>query len=335
MSGITEVRYRELQEMLDPPGDRGQSMRGFDSEFVDIVDYIIRITYRIWEMKGVERIRDYYEKDTLIHTMGGEIVGSEAIVANTHATLAAFPDRTLWGDDVIWTGNDADGFYSSHRIVSNMTNLGDSEFGPATGRHATVITIADCAVKNNKVYEEWLVRDNLGLALQLGVDVDLAARSRAQARTPQTEAYLQRQQADVEAAGGGQVREAPIALALRELWLGDLAGALKRHYRPTVYAWAPGDRRLFGHGELAAFWSFLRLLCDSPVFSADHLCETQSAADAGREVALRWRISARHSGNGRPIYLLGVTHWHLQDGKVAKEWTVFDELALMSQICDV
>ena len=30
--------------------------------------------------------------------------------------------------------------------------------------------IADCAVRRNQVYEEWLVRDYKGLVLQLGLD---------------------------------------------------------------------------------------------------------------------------------------------------------------------
>ena len=332
MRKMTQVRYTDLGELLAPEGGRSQPMQGFDEEFVDIVDYIIRITYRIWEEKGVERIRDYYEPDMRIHTMSGEIVGSEAVVTNTHDTLRAFPDRTLWGDDVIWSGNEQDGFYSSHRIVSNMTNRGDSEMGPATGRHATVITIAVCAVRNNRVYEEWLVRDRLGLALQLGVDLQAAVK--AGVPTGEAAAYIERQGAATRAAEGGKVREAPIAKALPRLWLGDISSALREYYRPTVTVNAPGGRLLCGYGELAAFWQYLRELCLEPVFSADHLCETSVALDGKRAVALRWRVSAR-AANGRPVYILAVTHWQLQDDLVTEEWTVFDELSLMSQVCDV
>lgn len=308
-------------------------MQGFDAEFVDIVDYIIRITWRIWEMKGVERILDYYEEDMHIHTMSGEVVGSAAVVANTRDTLQAFPDRTLWGDDVIWSGNGQDGFYSSHRIVSNMTNLGAGEFGPATGRHATVITIADCAVKNNRIYEEWLVRDQLGLALQLGIDVDRLVAERARARTPEMRTWLQRQRADVAAAEGGPAKNAEIARDLKELWLGDITSLLQKRYWSTVTSSIPGAACLTGHGEVAAFWHSLRSLCENPVFSADHFCTRET--DTGRAEALRWRISAKHKKNRQPIYILGITHRLLQGGQVAEEWIVFDELALRVQVFDV
>ena len=37
-------------------------------------------------------------------------------------------------DDVIWSGNREDGYYSSHRIISPMTNEGPTLFGPEIGR---------------------------------------------------------------------------------------------------------------------------------------------------------------------------------------------------------
>lgn len=38
-------------------------MKGFDPEFTDVVDYILRITERIWEGKQVGLCRDYYSSD--------------------------------------------------------------------------------------------------------------------------------------------------------------------------------------------------------------------------------------------------------------------------------
>lgn len=335
MTDVTRVRYTELAELLAPVGARRQRLPGFEDEFVDIVDYIIRITHRIWEQKRVERILDYYEPEVRIHTMSGEIVGAEAVVTNTEETLKAFPDRTLWGDDVIWSKEKLDDFYSSHRIVSNMTNLGDSEFGPATGKPATVITIADCAVRNNRIHEEWLVRDRLGLALQLGLDPQAMAPAVARAQTPESKAYLAGQRANTQAAGGGVARDVRMAAVLRELWHGDFEAALRRYYRPTLVAQLPGARRVFGRGELAAFWHHLRGCCLAPCFSADHFCETPPDLDGKRAMALRWRVSARGKENDKPVYILGVTHWQLLDDRVTEEWTVFDGLALLSQLAEV
>ena len=35
-------------------------MIGFDSEYKNLKDYILKITYRIWEEKGLESLRDFY-----------------------------------------------------------------------------------------------------------------------------------------------------------------------------------------------------------------------------------------------------------------------------------
>ncbi|GIT57551.1 MAG: hypothetical protein Ct9H300mP18_09800 [Candidatus Neomarinimicrobiota bacterium] len=35
-------------------------MKGFAKQFKDLPDYILKITYQIWEDKDVEAIRDYY-----------------------------------------------------------------------------------------------------------------------------------------------------------------------------------------------------------------------------------------------------------------------------------
>ena len=43
-------------------------MEGFDSEFKNLKDYILKITYRIWEERGVERIRDYYGEKAPVKT---------------------------------------------------------------------------------------------------------------------------------------------------------------------------------------------------------------------------------------------------------------------------
>jgi len=43
-------------------------MNGFDSEFKNLKDFILKITYRIWEERGVERIRDYYGEKALVKT---------------------------------------------------------------------------------------------------------------------------------------------------------------------------------------------------------------------------------------------------------------------------
>ena len=43
-------------------------MKGFDSKYKDLPDYILKITYQIWEEKDVESINRYYAKGCLLYT---------------------------------------------------------------------------------------------------------------------------------------------------------------------------------------------------------------------------------------------------------------------------
>ena len=140
-----------------------------------LIDYIYGITYEIWEERGVELIRQYYGEDVEMYSLGGVSRGVESIVKGTYDTLASFPDRKLLPENVVWS-TDADGQYSSHRILSPMTNDGPSLYGPATNKQAWVRTVADCLVQDGVIIREWLMRDTLPLVLQLGFEPTAAAQ---------------------------------------------------------------------------------------------------------------------------------------------------------------
>ncbi len=146
----------------------------FTEEYATLTDYILGITYRIWEEKGVGLIRRYYGRDCTMLTQGGRVDGVEAVVSGTLETLHQFPDRQLYGEDVVWADHGpARGLLSSHRILTTGTHRGDGLFGPPTGKTFAIRAIADCFVKagTEQITEEWLVRDTGGIAVQLGVDV--------------------------------------------------------------------------------------------------------------------------------------------------------------------
>jgi len=184
---VPGIAGRDIAEMLAPQGSRRQPMDGFDADYADIVDYIIRCTHRIWEQKDIGLIDTHYAPDCLMHLMTGSIEGAAGVVANTVRTLAGFPDRTLVGDAVIWSEEGPSTYLTSHRILSSGTNLGPSDFGPATGRRVAFTTIAECLCRANLIVEEWLVRDNSALVLGLGLSPREVAREQAAAdRAPAT-----------------------------------------------------------------------------------------------------------------------------------------------------
>jgi hypothetical protein len=150
-----------------------QNLPGFDAKYLNIVDYILKITEEIWEQRAIWVIYDTYGTDIPIHSGAGTVCGVEEVVRGTLKTLSSFPDRKMGGEAVIWSTIGDNHFYSSHRIGSTATNLGDTVFGKATGKKVFFRTIADCLVTENRIVEEWLVRDNLHLIQQLGFNLSL------------------------------------------------------------------------------------------------------------------------------------------------------------------
>ncbi|MEM1188408.1 MAG: ester cyclase [Pseudomonadota bacterium] len=327
-----------------PQGDSG-NLPGFDAEFRDIVDYILRITYRIWEGKQVGLCRDYYSEDCPVYTLAGYSEGAEVVTANTLRTLAAFPDRSLHADNIIWGGDAESGFHSSHLITTHMTNHGPSEFGPATGREASIQVIAHCVCRDNRIVEEWLVRDNLSLARQLGVDIDawLAERVR-ETPAPEFRDWLDSEWKRVSQVSRTRQpypaddNEAFVAAALNNIWNANLVGDCNVIYDPSAVIHASARYDLQGIGSIAGFYMSILGSVPDARLSVDYLC-SQSMRDNSAYVAARWTLAGTHTGGslwgpptGAPILILGESHYRFKNGKVVEEWLVFDELAVLTQV---
>lgn len=326
---------------------RRQALGGFDADYSDIVDYIIRCTHRIWEEKNVGLCRSHYGENCHIHTLAGPVRGVEAVVANTLATLAAFPDRCLIGEDVIWSENAPGLFHTSHRIVSLMTHLGDDAFGPATGRRAQVTTIADCLVRENRIVEEWLVRDNAQLVRQLGLDPWAVARAQAnadRATDPAVHGWrtseLERIRASHSLAGPpppdhpASTLATMLEMAVNGANLGEAAKSLSS----GVEGRWPSGRRWFGRGGWIGAVNQLTAGLETPRLVIDHWA-ANALPHGDTAVALRWSLAGRHvrpgvygPATGRDMLVLGVSHYRLREGRVVEDVTVFDELALLRQL---
>ena len=76
-----------------------------------------------------------------------------------------FPDRKLFGEDVIGSEYENGTFYSSHRILSTASHLGKGFYGSPTGSKLTYRVIADCICRENKVIDEDLMTVPLRLSI--------------------------------------------------------------------------------------------------------------------------------------------------------------------------
>jgi predicted ester cyclase len=331
-----------------PPSSQRGTMKGFDPEFADIVDYILRITYRIWEGKQVGLCYDYYSEDCPIYTLAGYTEGAEQVTQNTMRTLAGFPDRTLHADNIVWGGDAETGYHSSHLICTNMTNLGPSEFGEPTGMQAQIQVIAHCVCKDNKVIEEWLVRDNYALAVQLGVDPLEYAREQAAkpldpdstfARwlTSEHERVSQQQRDKASYPTSGANNEDYISAALQNIWNARMLGDCNLLYAENARLHASAREDYDGLEKISRFYMEVLGSIPDAKISVDYSCSNSMLE--GEYIAARWVIAGTHSGGalwgaptGAPLLILGESQYRIVDGKVMEEWLVFDELAVMIQI---
>lgn len=345
---MPEVRSptgRRLDDLLTP-GPVHQELPGYDCVYRDFVDYIIRCTHRIWEEKNVGLCRSHYAADCAIHTLAGPVSGVEAVVQNTIQTLAATPDRALIGQDVIWSDDGAAGLYSSHRIVSQSTHLGDDALlGESTLHGNGVMTIADCLCRENRIVEEWLVRDNLRGLLQVGGDPWAIAQAQAAADREgdpgrhgwRTAAMAMiRAGSDVAVAAGHPAETA--AQMLARAWRDDCFGDAAKALSPAAEIRWPSNRRGQGRGYWIGCLIQIRACLHDPAWRLDHVA-ARPLPHGDIAVAIRWSLTGSHRGagvwgpaTGRDLLLTAVSHFRVRGGVILEDATVFDELAVLRQI---
>jgi predicted ester cyclase len=346
MTVIPNVGGRDIAQILSPQGPVRQNLPGFDPDYSDIVDYILRCTHRIWEQKDVGLIATHYAADIIVHMMTGPVQGMDGVIAGTSRTLSAFPDRTLTGEAVIWSDEGDGSYLSSHQITSTATNLGTSELGPATGKRITFTTIADCLCRKNLIIEEWLVRDYSAMALGLGYHPAAVARAqaatdkrqgdRAKWRLAAMELILSEPETPFPSAALPDASQEPHAFAhafFDRILNHRRFGITRDAYSPAAHWSGPGARRLFGWGEITGWFTALIGSFGTARVRVRHIAAVDDM------IAVRWELAGTHDGGalygaatGEPVYILGVTHWRIAHGVIVDDVTVFDEVALMRQL---
>ncbi|HET7627124.1 MAG TPA: ester cyclase [Bacillales bacterium] len=346
---VNRLMYKDYNE-YSKFTERRQSMKGFDEEYLDFVDYIIKITHRIWEEKGIGQIYNTYHNDVHMHIGTTKNQGIQEVISGTLQTLHAFPDRKLIGENVVWSGNDVEGFYSSHRNFSNATNLGDSQFGPATGKKAMFRTIVDCFVHSNRIVEEWLVRDNLAIVKQLGFDPVETAKKLAAASKNKQPALQMR-------SGVGDPMEGQLVPPLYEkqlsgfdigdfildlynkIWEWRLFNEVKNFYADTATLHYICNKDLVGFQQIQSMLISLFASFPNAKFIVERVTCNQGVTEQEWDAAIRWRLQGIHEGlgsfgqpSGEPVEILGISHLRIRDEKVVEEWLTFDGLDVLRQI---
>ena len=317
-------------------------MKGFNEKFVDLPDYILKITKEIWEERGIATLNHYYTPDIPMRFPEGVFVGNQGTMNGTMATLAEFPDRELTGEDVIWSGNEDDGFLSSHRLLTMGTHTGGGYFGPATGKRFVIRAIADCAAINDQINDEWLIRDTAGIVKQLGQDPKEFARNLIR-REGGAEACVKpfTPANDVKGPykGSGNKNEwgERFADILTRMMSKDFA-VIRGEYDRAVQTEHPASTTVHSWAETERLWMGLRASFPNAAFKIEHQIGRDDPMLSPR-AAIRWSLHGKHDGwgmfgqpTGADVYVMGFSHAEFGPYGLRREWTLFDHVSIWKQI---
>ena len=317
-------------------------MKGFDPKFKDFPDYIIGITKEIWEDRGIATLHQYYSDDIVVRSPGSVVVGNQNVIAATMATLAEFPDRTLLGEDVIWSGTPEEGMLSSHRLLSTATHLNDGMYGEATGKALVYRIMADCHAINNQINDEWLIRDQGAIIRQMGwepkqyaaelIEREGGPENCVRPMTPEID-----QPGPYKGRGNENEWGAKYADILTRIMGADMA-AIPAEYDRAVQTEYPGGLTGHSHGSVDAFWMGLRASFPNATFQIEHVIGRDDPLMPPR-AAVRWSLTGKHDGwgsfgtpTGKDVYVLGICHAEFGPYGVRREYAIFDDAMIWKQI---
>jgi hypothetical protein len=318
-------------------------LKGFDPRWIDFPDYIRGITKEIWEDRGISTLHRYYADDIVVRSPASIVRGNQNVIAATMATLAEFPDRQLLGEDVIWSGSiEAGDLLSSHRILSTATHSGSGVYGEPTGKKLIYRIIADCAARNNQIYDEWLIRDQGAIVRQMGWDPKTYAADLIQ-REGGPERCVRPMSPRNNIAGPYQARgnDHPTGKRYVDI-LNGLMGAdfsvIEKCYDRACQLELPGG--VTGHGWRNAdeHWMGLRAAFPNATFTIEHAIGRDDPPLPPR-AALRWSLFGKHEGWGAfgaptnaEVYVLGLSHAEFGPYGLRREFVLIDEIAIWKQI---
>ena len=318
------------------------AMHGFDPKWKDFPDYIIGITKEIWEDRNIATLHHYYGPKMPVRSAASLVIGNQNVIAATMATLAEFPDRTLLGEDVIWCGTPQTALLSSHRLLSTATHTRDGLYGKASGKKLVYRIIADCAARDNAIFDEWLIRDQGAIVRQMGWDPKAFAADLI-AREGGPDKCIQPFTPDLDVDGGynSKGNDHPVgqryANILTRIMGADMA-IIGREYDRAVQLELPGG--ITGHSFVDAdeFWMGLRAAFPSAKFEIHHIIGRDDPEFSPR-AALRWSLTGRHDGWGAfgppthaPVHIMGLSHAEFGPWGLRREYVLYDEVAIWKQI---
>ena len=306
----------------------------------EIEKFIYEITEEIWENKQVENIRKYYGLDVIVRSPSITTYDCDKVVQATYKTLDQFPDRELIGEDVISCGKINGTYLSSHRILSTGTHLGDGFYGKATGKKIIYRVIADCLVVNNIIVEEWIIRDEASILIQLGFNVRNFVEQKINDGSFS--------KTDIEFTKNAFVQKYILndcqneyALKYKDYFtklINKNTLSLKDYYDRAAQLYWIGGELIYTREKILEKWNtflscfeILKYEVSSSISLSQNRMKPRSA--------LRWRLVCKHNSNGcfgiatnKEIEIYGIAHAEFGKYGIVREFILIDEISIWKQI---
>jgi SnoaL-like polyketide cyclase len=307
--------------------------------YADPDDFIREVTDRIWVERDIAYIIENYEPDSIVHGALGTTMGRQGVIDGSLGRIAQTPHRVAQAEDVVWEARGEEAFLSSHLVFSSSRN----EVGGGS-RYFRSRTIANCLYRRGRMVEEWVVRDTLAQALQLGLDLDEAAAEVG--FVGYQGSWCQPPPSDVLAAGDSGPRpddfraECEMVLEfIDEVWNDRHLNRVSDYMVRDLFLHTVGDTTVVRPDGYQR--DMLTLVAPFPDarFAVRDVQTNFAERYAGLRIAVLWQMTGTYRGlpsfgtlTYQPIDLMGVSQFLIQSGRIVREVRVYDEIALRAQI---
>ena len=225
-----------------------------------------------------------------------------------------------------------------------------SPAGEPTRRRFTLRAFADCAAKNDVIYDEWLIRDTGALVRQLGGDPERFAFDQmtdeggpeacAKPYTPENDVpgdYTVSYAKDGTVRGNAAEWGERYAHILERIMKKDF-DVIHREYDRACMLELPGGAIDYSWDAADRFWLALRSSFPRAKFTIHHAIGRHDEL-IGPRAAIRWSLWGRHEGwgtFGRPsgamVHVMGISHAEFGPWGLRTESTIYDEVPIWKQI---
>ena len=307
--------------------------------YADPDEFIREVTDLIWVQRDINHIVENYEPDSIVHGGLGTTTDRAGVIEGSLMRIAESPQHVGQAEDVVWEARGDDAFLSSHLVFASDEHLVGGHVRRVRSR-----TVANCLYRRGRMVEEWVVRDTLAQTLQRGQDPEEAARELT--FRGYRGSWLDPAPKDPLAEGDSGPRPDDHREGC-ELVLGMIEDVWNGRHLNTVPDYFVRDLFLDTVGDVTVVRpdgyqrDLLTLLSAFPTatFEVRDVQTNEAARYAGLRIAVLWKLAGPYDGRalfgpltGRPVDLMGVSQFLVQDGRIVREKRVYDELALRAQI---